>query len=81
MTMAFHTEPNEESYCVEAPDGIAPAGSGEAMMRYADTGIPAAARCSRNGYRTVCIGFPIETLKEEDSIDCIISATFEFFRQ
>lgn len=80
-TMAFHTEPNEELYCVEAPDGIAPAGSGETMMRYADTGIPAAARCSRNGYRTVCIGFPIETLKEEDSIDCIISATFEFFRQ
>ena len=34
-----------------------------------------------NGYRTVCIGFPIETFKQDESLDKIISTTLEFFRK
>ena len=48
-------------------------------MRYSDTGIGAGVCHEGTGYRTVCIGFPIETLKNEKNIDSIISITLEFF--
>ena len=79
---SFYKEINPEHYCVETPDGIAPAGkSGKVMMKYADTGIPAAVCHQGKGYRTVCIGFPIETFKQDESLDKIISTTLEFFRK
>ncbi len=79
---SFYNEINPEHYCVETPDGIAPAGkSGKVMMRYADTGISAAVCHQGKGYRTVCIGFPIETFKQDESLDKIISTTLEFFRK
>ena len=79
---SFHNEINPEHYCVETPDGIAPAGkNGKVMMRYADTGISAAVCHQGKGYRTVCIGFPIETFKQDESLDKIISTTLEFFRK
>ena len=79
---SFYKEINPEHYCVETPDGIAPAGkSGKVMMKYADTGISAAVCHQGKGYRTVCIGFPIETFKQDESLDKIISTTLEFFRK
>ncbi len=77
----FHNETNPECYCVESPDGIAPASSktGSTFMRYSDTKISAGVCHQGKGYRTVCLGFPIETLKEEQEIDCIISITLDFF--
>lgn len=79
---SFYNEINPEHYCVETPDGIAPAGkSGKVMMKYADTGISAAVCHQGKGYRTVCIGFPIETFKHDESLDKIISTTLEFFRK
>ena len=48
-------------------------------MRYADTDIPAAICRDDKGYKSVCIGFPLETLKEEKDIDNIISLTLEYF--
>ena len=79
---SFYNEINPEHYCVETPDGIAPAGkSGKVMMKYADTGISAAVCHQGKGYRTVCIGFPIETFKQDESFDKIISTTLEFFRK
>ena len=79
---SFYNEINPEHYCVETPDGIAPAGkSGKVMMKYADTGISAAVCHQGKGYRTVCIGFPIETFKQDESLDKIISTTLEFFRK
>lgn len=79
---SFHNEINPDHYCVEAPDGITPAGkNGKIMMKYADTGIPAAVCHQGKGYRTVCIGFPVETLKQDESLDKIISTTLEFFRK
>lgn len=80
-SIEFHTAPNPYCYCAESPDAIAPAGNGNVFMKYSGTGLPAAV-CHRGyGYRTVCVGFPIETVKNEDDIYNIISATFEFFRQ
>lgn len=77
---SFHTSPNPEKYCVETPDGISPADkNGKIIMRYSDTGIPAGIRFEGNGYRTVCLGFPIEALKSQEDIDTIIKKTLEYF--
>ena len=78
----FTTSPNPEIYCVESPDGLSPtAKDGKVIMRYADTGISAGIRHTGKGYKTVCLGFPIEALEESDSIRNIISTTLEFFKR
>ena len=79
---SFHTSPNPEKYCIETPDGISPAGkNGKIIMRYSDTDMPAGIRYEGNGYRTVCLGFPIEALKKEEDINTIIRKTLEYFKR
>ena len=79
---SFHTSPTPEKYCVETPDGISPAGkNGKIIMRYSDTDIPAGIRYDGVGYRTVCMGFPIEALKNEEDINTIIRKTLEYFKR
>lgn len=77
----FYNSMNDRCYCVETPDGIAPVSSktGSTFIRYDDTDISAGVCHEGNGYRAVSLGFPIETLKEEKSIDNIIKTTLEFF--
>ena len=79
----FHNTINSKSYCVENPDGISPASvkTASTFMRYSDTGHPAATCHEGKGYKTVCIGFPIETLKENKDIESIISLTLQFFKK
>ena len=78
----LYTEPNPVKYSVEAPDGLVPAAkSGKVIMRYSDTGISAGICHQGDGYRTVCIGFPIEALKEENDIETIISNSLEYFNK
>lgn len=81
--MSWHNEINSECYCVETPDGIAPVSSrtGSTFMRYDDTDISAAVCFEGAGYRTVSIGFPIETIKDDKDINSIISLTLEFFNK
>ena len=79
---SFTNEPNELIYSVESPDGIVPASSkGKTVLRYADTGISAGVCFEGEGYRTVCLGFPIETIREEKNIDEIITTTLDFFKK
>ena len=79
---AFYTRPNPEKYCVETPDGISPSSrNGKVIMRYSDTDRPAGIRYEADGYRTVCMGFPIEALKNEDDINTIIKKTLEYFNR
>ena len=75
----FNNTINEDIYSVEAPDGIAPRGRSRVFMRYTDSDIPAAVCRDDKGYRTVCIGFPIETLTDKADIENIISLTLEYF--
>ena len=77
----FYNSINEKCYSVETPDGITPVSSktGSTFLRYSDTDISAGVCYEGKGYRAVSIGFPIETLKEDKSIDNIIKTTLEFF--
>lgn len=80
-SVSFHNTINEDCYCVEAPDGIMARGKASTFMRYSDTDIPAAVCKEGEGYRSVCFGFPLETLKEESHIDSIISLTLDYFNR
>lgn len=81
LDASFYNTPNEKCYSVETPDGITPAGEGSVFLRYTDTEISAGICHEGDGYKTVCIGFPIETCKDENSISNIISTTLDFFEK
>ena len=77
--MQFHNSQNSISYCIEAPDGISPASSAsQTILRYPGTNVSAGIKYQGKGYRTVCLGFPIETLKKEDDIAVILSSALTF---
>lgn len=81
-SLDFATEMNPDIYCVESPDGIAPAGvCGKTIYRYADSGVSAGVAHKGEGYRCVSLGFPIETLNDPAQIENIIITIFEYFRQ
>ena len=76
------TAMNPDIYCVESPDGIAPASkAGTTIYRYADSSIPAGVVHEGKGYRCISFGFPIETLEDEDSIRELISTTLEYLKK
>lgn len=76
---SFHTIPNETVYCAGAPDGIEPAGEGAwTIFRYGDNNISAGVAYS-GSYKTISLGFPVETLKTEQEIDSIIEMVINFF--
>ena len=76
------TEPNSDIYCIESPDGIAPAStSGHIIYRYADSGISAGVATECNGYRCIALGFPIEALSGQEMINSIIETSLEYFRK
>ncbi len=79
----FHNEINSECYCVESPDAISPVSSktGSTFLRYCDSKLTAGVCFQGKGYRTVSLGFPIETIKDEKQIDSIIELTLEFFKK
>lgn len=80
--VSFHNQVNPECYSVESPDGIVPSSSdGKTIFRYTDSGISAGVGYEGKGYRAVCLGFPIETLKENNDIDSIIEITLDFFKK
>lgn len=78
----IYNVPNPESYSVETPDGLAPASDkAQTIFRYADSSISAGIGYIGNGYRTICLGFPVESLKSREDMEQIISKSLEFFEQ
>ena len=78
--MEFYNRPNQWRYCVESPDGIAPAKNAFTIMRYADSGISAAVAYRGSDYRCICFGFPIETLTTQRDINTLVKEAVEFLR-
>ena len=76
---SFYTTPNSYSYSAEAPDGIEPFGPGAwTIFRYSDNNISAGV-AYKGEYKTVSLGFPLETLKEESQLNNIIEQILIFF--
>lgn len=78
----FHQELNDVVYCVETPDGIVPSTSqSKTFLRYSDTDISAATCFQSKTHKAVCIGFPLEVLKESADLETLIAETIKFFEK
>ncbi|MGL5317679.1 MAG: xanthan lyase [Bacteroidales bacterium] len=78
-SFSFHNTPNEQSYAAEHPDGIEPSKDQSfTFMRYEDTNISAAVGYYGKDYRSVVLGFPIETVKTDAERDQLIRKLVEF---
>ena len=76
----FNQQLGSRVYCVESPDGLTPVGDGACtIFRYAENNISAGV-AYRGDYKTVVLGFPIETLETHEQIDCLIGEIARFFR-
>ncbi|MGN1233111.1 MAG: xanthan lyase, partial [Candidatus Cryptobacteroides sp.] len=76
---SFNQNLSDRIYCVETPDGLLPEGKNASVfLRYGNTLIPSAVCNEGAGYRSVSIGFPIETINEEKSMDGLFRAIMEF---
>ena len=79
-TFDFYQRPNDYIYNVETPDGILPASdNASTFLRYTDTNIPAGVCFDGNGYRSVSLGFPIETIKRQEDRTALMKAIMMFF--
>ena len=79
-SMSFANRPNSTVYSVETPDGLAPASESSCtFLWYSDTRISAGVCFDAGNYRTVCLGFPVETIREPDALQEIISSSLKYF--
>lgn len=80
--VSYHNEPNSQVYSVETPDGLIPSSQvSQTIMRYNDTNISAGICYEGDGYKTICLGFPIEAIREEKDIEQIMTITLDFFEK
>ena len=77
--ISFRKDRNPVIYNVETPDGIVPScDKAQAFLRYSDTNISAGTCFEGEGYRTVCIGFPLEVITEDSQIESLIKDIMKF---
>ena len=61
-------------------DGIVPAGErGRTVFRYADSNVSAAVCATMDGYKTFCMGFPIETIDDPKAADRLMKDVLTWF--
>lgn len=78
LEFKFNTEPSEQVYSVESPEVVVPNSTDSfTMLRYSNTG-ESAAVATNGQYRTVVIGFPFETITDEESRNELMSTTLKF---
>ncbi len=76
----FYDTLNSDFYAVESPDAIKASDSkGATIVRYSENNIPAGIASSRNGYKTVVLGFPFETIKNENERNEFMQRVLNFF--
>jgi ribosome-associated translation inhibitor RaiA len=76
----FHNTLNRQSYIVEAPDGIEPAGNAAStILRYSENNISAGIAYSDKNYKTCVLGFPFEAIKDNAERADLMQKILEFF--
>lgn len=79
---SFDTKPNKYVYAVESPDALVPVGENAwTIFRYADNNISAGVAYKGKDYRCVTLGFPIETLRDEEQIDALMADILKFLSE
>lgn len=78
---SFNTELNDRIYAVESPDALVPADKAAfTIFRYDDNNISAGV-AYKGDYRTVSLGFPIETLATPCQIEKMMGEIISFFEE
>ena len=76
----FWRERNDRIYNVETPDGIIPASEkSHTFLRYSDTNISAATCFEGEGYKSACLGFPLEVIKKQEDINTLVAEILSYF--
>lgn len=77
----FNSELNEKCYVVESPDSFYPADdkTGATIMRYSENNLVSGIANDNGVYQTVIIGFPFESILEEQQRHSLMKSTLEFF--
>lgn len=79
ISLSINNRPNIEQYSCESPDGIEPSEKNAyTIARYSDNNISAGV-AYKERYKSVVLGFPIESIKREDERIKLISNILEFF--
>ena len=77
----FVNKLNDKSYAVESPDAIrASDDRGFTWMRYGENGLPAAIASDRGSYRTVVMGFPLETVTTSQERTSLMSRIMDYLK-
>ena len=76
----LYTAPNPWRYWVESPDGFTARKGAFTVLKYDDSGFSAAVAYKGKDYRSLAIGFPIETLSTQAEIDNLIKESLEFLK-
>ena len=77
----FSTKLNDKIYAVESPDALVPADKNAfTIFRYSDNNISAGV-AYKGEYKTVCLGFPIETLASQCQIEKMMGEVLNFFNE
>lgn len=78
----FVQQLNSKMYAVESPDALMPADDrGQTYMRYGENNKPAAVAVDCGTYRTVVMGFPLETVVEPGLRDAIVGDVMRFLNK
>lgn len=81
-TGSFHNSLNPDCYSVENPDGIVPSDNrGKTVIRYKDTGISAGTAFDSGTYKCICIGFPIEAVREGKEIEHVFEYCLDYLKK
>jgi len=77
----FVSKLNDRQYAVESPDAVrASDDRGFTWMRYGENGLPAAIASDRGGYRTVVMGFPLETVTTVQERTSLMSRIMDYLK-
>ena len=79
QTIDFNREPSSECYGVESPGCVAPVGHNAYIaMRYATNNQSAAVAYNGKDYRSVVMGFPFETILDQEQRNKLMKGVLEF---
>lgn len=76
-TFYYNSNLSGSQYVVESPDGIEPTKGAETLFRYGENNLSAGVAYN-GGFRSVVIGFPLESIKSEDTLAQLMRELMDF---
>ena len=81
LTLQFNTELSEDIYAVESPEVVTPVGSDAFVALRYRANAQSAAVASAGTQPTLVVGFPIETIRDENERNKLMSIALKFLTE